>query len=82
MKTKKFGKKLSLNKETVTNLDNMLMKNIQGGVVQADQLNDDAQNFIFKFITPYTLHPDASCNTGCPAGSCFAQCYITEFCIY
>jgi hypothetical protein len=31
MKTKKFGKKLNFNKETVVNLDTMMMKNIVGG---------------------------------------------------
>jgi natural product precursor len=31
MKQKKFGKKLTLNKSTVTNLDNRAMNHLQGG---------------------------------------------------
>jgi hypothetical protein len=33
MKTKKFEKKLTLNKKTVANLNILAMKNVQGGVM-------------------------------------------------
>jgi hypothetical protein len=32
MKTKQFGKKLSLNKKTIAHLDDAKMSNVQGGI--------------------------------------------------
>ncbi len=55
MKTKKFNKKLTLNKKTVVNLDSSNMNGVQGGIVET------------YYTCPTNLtHCRTRCATYCP----------------
>lgn len=74
MKTKKFGKKMELNKTTIANLEDAKMKNALGGGTITDTRGEECG-----------VPPSASCNTVCntvciticATGCCWQD---TEFC--
>ena len=78
MTTKKTIKKLTLNKTTISNLDNLSMRFVHGGDVIARDVDDP------KPVIPiptYCDNCDASRETRC-AHSCFYYCATSRLCIY
>jgi natural product precursor len=65
MKTKKFNRKLNLNKNTVSNLDNSTMKNIKGGTLLSDCLCSN-----FDCTEMVLCQPTAKCQPSDPGYSC------------
>lgn len=59
MKTKKFSKKLSLNKRTVAHLDNREMGQVRGGVVSAEVC-------VASIIWRLSMAPETCRLHGCP----------------
>jgi len=87
MKTKKLLKKLRLNKRTVANMDNRLMKGVKGGV--DTDVGCGTENVICLSLVPRCIGSKAggcdgdtigdTCQGGCyPTGdTCEAECYPT-----
>jgi hypothetical protein len=69
MKTKKFGKRLGLNKKTIANLSNGQLGNVKGGI---DTLNTDVTVCTCIIQTPCT------CETMYPRKTCI--CATIDFC--
>ena len=67
MKTKKFSKKLSLNKKTIADLDNGKMKGVYGGVLQSVN-TDCASCFYTGCNCPETEPLGYTCGCTRPGG--------------
>ena len=77
MKTKKFNKKLRLNKKTVANLNGSMMGHVHGGVTPENQLTQSPSCFL-----PHTECPDCTmvtCQTCVTCNTC--NTCVTQACM-
>lgn len=63
MKTKKFSKKLALNKKTIADLESATLKNIKGGIVIYTGIQDDPSCLHFTCAPNCTYFPYCPPNT-------------------
>lgn len=63
---KQFGKKLMLNKSTVTNLNGKDMNNLRGGLTAAGGCNTEDECTRPKYCETY----QRACGTGAPTQTC------------
>lgn len=67
MKTKKFDKKLSLNKETISHLNGGQMKYVHAGI--KDKI-DDAREETYSCYSCFCVSFDTQCNSACSNACC------------
>jgi hypothetical protein len=89
MKQKRFDKKLVLNKQTISNLENHHMAGIRGGVVDGLNVAVNPGNVVGPAVgvEPGTnliaavVSENTECKTRCgTCGTCEATCYTCKSC--